>query len=177
MSNDSPVVLHCGHGGAKLPFYMRHCREVSVDIAPETNPDILADMADLPSGIGPFDHVFSQHSLEHLPVHQVTGCLAGWLKVLRTGGTVQVWVPDLEDLKPNNEFLYDSDGGPVYARDLFYGHHLQVPFFPYMQHLSGFIAETLQGHLEAAGFINVKVVRTGREGPVAYNLIGIGEKP
>jgi SAM-dependent methyltransferase len=170
-----PRVLHAGCGGTPLPFFMSHCQEVRLDIDPEVNPDIIADMAHLPDGLGPFDSVFTSHALEHLFPHDVKSALAGFLKVLRPGGSVVMFVPDLEDIKPTREVLYVSPSGPVTGHDIFYGHSLYLESCPYMAHRCGFIAATLRETLENAGFTNIKITKLND--PYPYNLFGFGMKP
>lgn len=152
---------------------MAHCRETRLDIDPRSGPDILADMSDLPSGIGPFDAVFASHCLEHLPFSKTQSCLKGWLNVLEPGGVAIIFVPDLEDLFPTDEILYTAPCGvEVKARDLFYGHSELIVENPYMQHLSGFTSATLRKQLEDAGFVDIKIDRTE-----VKNIFAIGLRP
>jgi len=168
------LVLHCGAGGSPLPFYMQHCKEIKVDIDPETEPDILANMAELPENIGPFDAVFSSHALEHLWPHEVKPCLEGWLRVLKPGGSVILFVPDLEGVQPTKEVLYVAASGPVTGFDMYYGWEKWLKNSPAMAHKGGFVQATLRQALEDAGFSNVVVERLS--GPYAYNLYGFGVK-
>lgn len=179
-NNSIPTVLHVGSGGHKLPEAMQHCKETTLDISPGAEPDILADMADLPPGIGPFDCVWSCHCLEHLPFHKHQECLRGWLNVLRPGGVVQIVVPDLEGLVLSDEVLYNginSDNSllPVTAWDMVYGHRALTSLSPYMQHFSGFTAATLRAALEQAGFVGVRTARLGDD--QCRNLWAIGLRP
>jgi SAM-dependent methyltransferase len=171
MLKGEPSVLHVGCGGSALPLNMAHCKEVRLDIDPETSPDILADMADLPADIGPFDVVYSCHSLEHLSPHKVAGCLEGFRRVLKIGGVVLIFVPDLEGLSPTDDVLYEVEGGPIRAKDLFYGWGKYLESRPYMAHKTGFIGATLRVALEAAGFEKVSATRLP-----GYNLLGFGVK-
>jgi ubiquinone/menaquinone biosynthesis C-methylase UbiE len=171
------LVLHAGCGGDTLPFYLKHCTEVRLDIEPRTNPDIVGDMAHLPENIGPFDAVFSAHALEHLSPHDVGPCLKGFFRVLKPGGKLMVWVPDLEGISPTFDILYESDGGPVTGFDMFYGHMAQSKGFPYMLHRCGFVQSTLRSAIEGAGFIDVKIERINHEGSHPQNLFGFGVKP
>lgn len=164
-------VLHIGCGRSPLPSRMSHCHETRLDIDPNVEPDIVADMASIPD-IGPFDAVYSSHSLEHLYPHDVPKCLAGILRVLKPGGAVIIHVPDLEDLSPTDEVLYEVEGGPVLAKDLFYGWSKYLEELPFMAHRTGFVQKTLHAALERAGFSSVTV---GRE--PGYELIGVGFCP
>jgi SAM-dependent methyltransferase len=170
-------ILHVGSGDSTLPanFAQPH-RETRLDVAAEWGPDIVADMADLPDGIGPFDAVYGSHCIEHLPFHKIQPCLKGWLNVLKPGGVVIQLCPDLEGVEPNDDVLYLAEYDlPVRGRDLFYGHSDLVAIWPAMQHLSGFTAATLRKQFETAGFIDVIVSRSGRDG--CNNLLAIGVRP
>ena len=82
-----------------------NCKETRLDIDPSVNPDIVANMAELPDDIGPFDAVYSCHALEHLYPFDVTPCLQGFLRVLKPRGTVIILVPDLEGVAPTDEIV------------------------------------------------------------------------
>ena len=170
-------ILHVGAGECALPAnFAQPYHETRLDCAAEWKPDIVADMADLPAGIGPFDVVYGSHCIEHLPFHKIQPCLKGWLKVLKVGGVVIQLCPDLEGMVPDDEVLYISYSGlAVRGRDLFYGHSELVEKWPEMQHLSGFTAATLHKQLQDAGFTGVQVARSKIEG--CQNLLAIGIKP
>ena len=165
-------MLHLGCGGEPLPSNMQHCQEFRVDINPECNPHLVADMAHLPEGIGPFDAAYAAHSLEHLAPHDVESCLAGIIRELKPAGAAIFRVPDLEGLAPTNEVLYTAGETPVCAADLFYGWRPFLKEHPYMAHRTGFMQATLRIVLERAGFIGVLVTRLPN-----YELIGVGLKP
>ncbi len=171
------TVLHVGCGHEHLPPYLSHCAEVRLDIDPATNPDILGDMVHLPAGIGPFDAVYSCHSLEHLYPYDVMPCLEGFLRVLKPGGVVIILVPDLEGVEPTDEVLYMSQGGTeVTGLDMYYGLSGALKEMPYMAHHCGFVQKTLEKVLRAAGYKNVVVHRQSND-VIFRSLVGIGEKP
>jgi len=164
-------ILHVGCSRESLPGYFPYeFREVRLDIDPEVRPDIVADMSELPD-IGPFDVVYSSHCLEHLLPHRVGPCLEGFRRVLKDGGHVMIFVPDLGGLEPNENVLYESPAGTVRAADLFYGFRKYLEVNPYMAHRTGFIQETLQSAMSAAGFSKVAVKRFEQ-----HNLFGVGVK-
>jgi ubiquinone/menaquinone biosynthesis C-methylase UbiE len=144
--------------------------EVRLDIDPDTKPDIVASMTDM-GEIGPFDAVYSSHALEHLYPHDVPVALAEFLRVLRGGGMALVIVPDLEDVRPTEEVLYETPAGPVAALDLYYGYRPWLRTCPYMAHHTGFISATLEKALAAVGFQNVRTQRLS-----GWNLMGVGLK-
>ncbi len=176
MTDLRPHILHVGCSSEHLPAQMAHCHETTLDIDPKWNPDIVADMTDLPADLGPFDGVYGSHCLEHLPFHKIQPCLKGWLNVLKPRGVVMLLLPDLEGLEPTDDVLYIASGGlPVKARDLFYGHSELVKDHPYYQHLSGFTSATLRKQLEDAGFVGIQVGRGKEQG--CSNLFAIGVRP
>lgn len=165
-----PSVLHVGCGGAPLPKWLGEARETRLDADERVKPDIVASMTEL-GDIGPFDIVYSSHCLEHLHPIDVMTALSEFLRVLRPGGAVMAFVPDLTDVKPNFEVVYESPSGPVTGHDMYYGHILAASN-PYMRHLTGFLQDTLAGALTQAGFEKVRVDRI--EG---YHLFAVGFKP
>lgn len=163
-------VLHVGCGGEKLPPWLDG-EEVRLDIDPSVGPDIVASMTDM-GDIGGFGGVYSSHALEHLYPHDVPIALSEFYRVLRPGGIVVIFVPDLEDVKPTDTVLYQSPAGPISGIDLIYGHRASLQAHPFMAHHTGFIGPTLRAAIEAAGFIDARAERIN-----GYNLMGTGKKP
>ena len=166
----SKILLHCGCGGARLPEWLKACREVRVDIDETCGPDVVSDMTAL--GVaGPFDAVYCSHALEHL--HQEAGgkALAEFYRVLCEGGVAIVFVPDLEDVKPTEDVLFTAPAGPITGLDLIYGYRKMTQEKPHMKHLTGFVKETLRKAVMGAGFSRVEVNRIGN-----YELMGVGIK-
>lgn len=152
---------------------MQHLQETRLDIDPKCKPDIVADMANLPEDIGPFDAAYAAHSLEHLPPHGVESCLAGILKILKPGGSAIIRVPDLAGISPTDDVLYMAGEIPVCAADLFYGWRPFLKAMPHMAHRTGFVKSTLRSTLERAGFEKVQVERV----LPAYELLATGMRP
>lgn len=117
--------------------------------------------------IGPFDTVYSSHSLEHLYPHEVPVALREFNRVLRPGGIVVVMVPDLEGVPATDEVL---PGSRLTGLHLYYGDARFIPEHPHMAHHSGFVESTLRAAMEAAGF-EVTTKRMSN-----YNLLGMGIK-
>lgn len=163
-------VLHAGAGGGVLPDWLRPCEEVRLDIAPATAPDVVASITDL-GDLGEFNVVYCTHVLEHLHRYEVWTALREFLRVLTPGGYAMILVPDLEDVRPTEEVVYESPGGPVTGLDMIYGHGLYVGRMPFMAHHTGFIRETLSRTMHEAGFRAVEVRRLS-----SFNLIAVGVK-
>jgi SAM-dependent methyltransferase len=67
----------------------------TVDIVPKRNVDFVRDCAKrLPFNNCTFDIVYSSHVLEHMPWYQVEEVLREWVRILKPGGVLEIWVPD-----------------------------------------------------------------------------------
>ena len=161
-----PTVLHVGCGRTRLPDWLDGYAEVRLDIDPNAEPDVCASMVDM-GEIGPFDAIYTTHTLEHIYPHEVPVALGEFKRVLKPGGFAVIVVPDLEGVEATDEVLYDSPAGPVCGLDMIYGMSSLVAINPHMAHRCGFTAKTLREVLEAAGFAKVTTERSG-----AFNLIG-----
>lgn len=141
---------------------------VTLDIDPETTPNIVGSMTDLSMvRDGMYDVVYCSHSLEHLYPHDVPRALAEFYRVLKPGGKAVILVPDLEDVPATDEKL---PGSGLCGLQLYYGDAAQIEARPYMAHHSGFVAATLKREMDKAGFT------THTERMSFYNLMGIGIK-
>lgn len=163
-------LLNVGGGTSALPEQFSEYQVVTLDIAPETKPDIVASMCDM-GGIGPFDVVWCCHALEHIYPHEVPVALSEFLRVLVPGGHAVILVPDLEGLKADESPLYCDPSGPVTGLDLIYGHRVAMRNNLYMAHHTGFVALTLTQALLEAGFASAESSRQ----PL-FNLLGVGIK-
>lgn len=167
----SGSLLHAGCGGDALPDWLAHFAEVRLDIDPRCKPDIVASMTDM-GEIGPFDAAYCSHALEHLAPHDVGLALGEFRRVLKPGAALVVIVPDLEDVRPTEEVLYESPAGPVCGLDIFYGMRRYLAEYPHMAHRTGFVAATLSQALAYAGF-----ERVGAQRLPHFNLLGTGTCP
>ena len=163
-------LLHVGPGSEERPHWFEAYEEVRLDISPDHQPDVLASMTEM-GDIGPFDAVYSSHSLEHLAPYEVPVALDEFYRVLNPGGFALIIVPDLEDIRPTEDVLYMSPAGPITGLDLIYGAHYLLKQQPYMAHQCGFVAATLEGALRTAGFSDVKTQRLSQ-----YNLMAVATK-
>lgn len=163
------TVLHAGCGGDPLPAWFGPHTETRLDIDPACSPDVVADLRAL-GDIGPFGMVYCSHALEHLTAADAATALREFARVLAPGGVVMVVVPDLSDIRPTLDPVYENELGAITGLDMFYGLQSMVRDNPYMQHLTGFVPATLEQALTAAGFADVST-RVDR-----FNLYGIGKK-
>ena len=164
------TVLHPGCGNEPLPVFMDGAIETRLDIDAECNPDIVASITDM-GDIGPFDHVYTSHTLEHLYQYDVATALNEFYRVLNPGGSAIIFVPDVEGVTCNNDVLYESLAGPICGIDLFYGLTSYVKHNPYYAHHTAFTKDTLEAQLIDAGFEKVVVKRMAD-----HNLMAVGIK-
>ena len=123
----------------------------------------------LPFANNTFNTIYASHVLEHVPWYQVTDVLCEWCRVIRPGGTIEIWVPDgfkiakafvdAERNQPNGIeqdgwYRFNPDKDPaVWAngRVFSYGDGKGSPDH-YNWHRSLFSERSLKRHLETAGF-------------------------
>ena len=153
-----------------LPPHFDDCEKVTLDISPESNPDIVASMTDM-GEIGRFDIVLCSHALEHIYPHETHKALSEFWRVLKIQGHCIIFVPDLEGIQANEVVLYHDQTGPITGLDLIYGHRRNMLAQPHMAHHNGFTKTTLTEALYNAGFTQAECSRQP-----CYNLLGIGIK-
>ena len=98
------TVLNIGGASKKipLPFEYRGCTQVLLDIAGGEDVDIVMDARKLfeddtiPSNS--FDAVYMSHVIEHLENHDIDTVLKGVERVLKPGGFLDVYTPDMEQV-------------------------------------------------------------------------------
>ena len=140
------TLLHVGCGNEPLPDWLAGFTETRLDINPAVSPDIIASMLDL-GEIGQFDALLCRHALEHLFPHEVSIALHEFHRVLKVGGHLIVFVPDLEGVAATDEVLFQSPAGPISGIDLIYGFRPALAENPYMAHKTGFVQESLKAAL------------------------------
>lgn len=159
-------ILHVGCGGERLPPWLPG-EEVRLDIDERHSPDIVASMLDM-GDIGGFDAVFTSHTLEHVYPHEVPVALAECRRVLKDGGALILFVPNLENVRPTEDVVYVSPCGPVTGLDMIYGARWLLKDMPFMAHHTGFVPGTLAQALNDAGFSRVEVTVVAE-----WNLMGV----
>lgn len=155
-----------GCGGDSLPPWLSG-EETRLDIDPKHSPDIVADMRDM-GDIGPFDALYCSHALEHLYPHEVQPALEGFRRALKPGGHALIIVPDLEDVRPTEEPLFNSPAGPITGLDLYYGKRSMIETSAHMAHHTGFVSKTLHSAFMGAGFSHAEIRRLPY-----FNLFGV----
>lgn len=169
------LVLHVGCGAVGVgrlhpQFQGPGWREIRLDIDPDSRPDIVASMTDMPAiGDASVDAVWSSHNLEHLQHHEVPLALAEFIRVLRPGGLLLVRLPDLQKIAELvaadrlDEAAYVAPSGPITPLDMIYGHSPSLARGnQFMAHRTGFTPTTLLKFLVHAGFVDI-LLRRGSE--------------
>ena len=82
--------LNLGCGGTKLEGW------VNIDRNPGYEPDVIADVRQLPFSDGEVEEIFASHILEHFGYEE--NVLGEWSRVLCPGGRITVIVPDVESV-------------------------------------------------------------------------------
>jgi len=81
--------LEIGPGNARLPGFE------TLDIIGGRNVDYVWDASKpLPFKDNTFDLIYASHVLEHIPWYKTEEVLKEWVRVLKPGGVLEVWVPD-----------------------------------------------------------------------------------
>lgn len=127
-------------GGAAVPYAPEEY--TTVDLYGE--PDILADMGDLPFVDDSVDAIWASHVLEHCAMGKVPGVLAEWLRVLKPGRRAIIRVPDFDYVA--KYWLTGPDRS--WAEAMVFGLQSDEGEF----HKAAFTASLLRGDLEGVGF-------------------------
>lgn len=144
-------------------------RELRVDLDPDTQPDVVADIRDMQGvATGSMDALYSSHNIEHFFAHEIEQVLGGFRRVLKPDGFLVITCPDLQSicqLVAEDKLLdtaYDSNAGPITPLDVLYGHRASLAQGKhFMAHRCGFTLKVLMGTLQAAGFDAVVGSRRG----------------
>lgn len=169
---DLKIVLHVGCGeryAGILPdddFPSSEWQEIRLDIDPAVNPDIVANIVDMPVvASASVDAIWSSHNLEHVFTHEVPLTLREFHRVLRPGGVAHVQVPDA--LIPATAIarghaerpLYVSQAGPVTPLDMLFGFGPAIERGDhFMAHKTAFTRQSLARRFTDASFVNVRVI-------------------
>lgn len=169
-----PTVLNIGAGGIPVPHEYRGWRVVTLDLDPQTEPDLCMDARDLRQlAAGQYDAVYASHILEHVYPHEVDAVLWGCYHVLHEAGFLHVRVPDALGVMQSvvrmgwdlDAMLYQSSGGPIHVYDVVWGWRVEVEAggADYYTHKTGFSRKALGQALKAARFEYVEIGSSGYE--------------
>jgi len=128
---------------------------LGLDIRKTTKVDVIGDARSLPFKDESFDHVFSSHTLEHLPHGDCDRVLREWIRVLRPGGVIELRMPDLRA-----RALIFALNPTIRSMRMIYGEQDYEENY----HKSGYSYGLLKGMLRAVGVVKVKRVISGYRG-------------
>jgi len=105
-------MLELGHGQQRIPGFE------TLDIVNSRHTDYIRDATKaLPFENNAFDLVYASHILEHVPWYQTERVLREWVRILKPGGRLEIWVPDglkvckaLVDFELHGVNYIDKDG-------------------------------------------------------------------
>jgi len=83
--------LNLGCGNKREPGY------IGVDIFSGPNVDEIFELDDIPYADGTIEAIHSEHALEHVGWHRAEEALKEWFRVLKPGGVVNLYMPDVEN--------------------------------------------------------------------------------
>jgi SAM-dependent methyltransferase len=163
------TLLHLGAGWQHLvgnpayPYPADEWHEIRVDLDPLVEPDIVADVTNVPLPDGSADAFYSSHVLEHIPEVGLLAVLTEWHRLLAPGGEGIIRVPDIQAAAQwiadghGIDPMYWVEGGldgllPIRPIDLFYGLSIELGDRPLMSHRTGFTGNMLAWWLAQAGF-------------------------
>ena len=130
---------------------------VRVDIREEVNPDYRCDVTELPFGNESFDLIFSSHVLEHFSREKYKVVLDEWLRVLKSGGDVLFYLPNVKWAVEN----FDNPKEHEHVMNVLYGAQSN----PYDFHYNGWWPEKVEQVLKSHGCNSITFEHQG------YNMI------
>ena len=128
---------------------------IGLDLRKTSSVDVVADARMLPFRDEAFDYIYSSHLLEHFSHREVKNVLVEWVRVLKTGGTIEIRCPDLRA----RAFLFFLNPSWQNVRNI-YG----AQDSPENTHKCGFSFGLLKGLLESVGIKDVKRIIKGYKG-------------
>jgi predicted SAM-dependent methyltransferase len=93
--------------------------DVMVEYKPTYVHDLKKPMTMIPDNT--YDLVYASHIMEHVPWYSVDSVFSEILRILRPGGSFEVWVPDFEKIVkvyltkefPDNWRMFNKDNDPM----------------------------------------------------------------
>jgi len=176
--------LEIGCGGSRLPGFE------TLDIVGGPNVDYVYDAAKpLPFKDNTFDLIYASHVLEHIPWYKTEEVLKEWVRILKPGGQLEIWVPDglkickalvqaeLEGIKVADmdswcKFNPRKDPCVWAAGRIFWGANPEYPSW----HKAIFTPRYLKELFERVGLKNVKIMDSSEVRGYNHGWINLGVK-
>ena len=127
-----------------------------LNIQPGAGVDYVGDIQDLSQfAAESCDEIYASHVLEHVSIARVLPTLQGFHRILKPGGRIMIYVPDLETLC--RLFIHPEMQKPAryHVMTMMFGGQVDAADF----HLVGLTFEFLSEYLAAAGFSRIERVK------------------
>jgi SAM-dependent methyltransferase len=166
----------------------------TLNIISGSDVDYVCDASKpLPFNDNTFDIIYSSHILEHIPWYQTEVTLKEWVRILKSGGTLEIWVPDglkicqtLITAELGVANLIENDGWYKFnprkdpcvwasGRIFTYGDGTGKPDHPNW-HRALFTARYLKELFELVGLINIKEMDHSEVRGYDHGWINLGMK-
>ncbi len=163
--------VEVGSGGSPMPGYI-HC-----DLCASPHVELVCTASAIPFKHESIDEIYARHVLEHLTLQEAKLALMNWRGALRSGGRVDINVPDL---KKTIRQLGKRGYSPYLNARVSNRDHAMGSIYGWQNndrdlHKWGYTHESLSQILREAGFVHIKRIRDDSEsGPV--NLRVVAEK-
>jgi predicted SAM-dependent methyltransferase len=144
------IVLDLGCGDVN--YWIPEGKPIRVDINPQVNPDVIADVRFLPFEDCFADQVNASHILEHFSFRETISVLREWIRVLKIGGRLIIVVPNLKWAA--KRILNPPKNADEIERAMFFYYSAQKGDLKRAYedvHRSGFTPETLRNLLTKLG--------------------------
>ena len=84
--------LNLGCGIHKLKDF------INIDVSDYCDPDVVANVLELPYEENTADIIYAGHLIEHLESEELFGAIKHWYNILKPGGTLYLTFPDFEKI-------------------------------------------------------------------------------
>lgn len=137
--------VNIGSGGRPLATPTNEWDDV--DVRPDMNPTIVADVRRIPKPNESYDEVWVHSVLEHFQKREIRECLDEWARILKKGGKMTISVPDMKEVA-KDLIASASEVTDHNLINLIYGEQ----DYAENAHKWGFTQKSLTGFLQDAGF-------------------------
>ena len=178
-------LLHvgCGYAGNTSNikgFNKNEWQQISLDIDPKVNPDIVASITDMSAVESEsIDAIYSSHNIEHLYWHELDLAFKEFIRVLKNNGFILITCPNIQaicSLIADDKLLetcYESPAGPISPIDVLFGHRAFTKNNIHMAHHTCFTEKSLRKTILDNGFATVASM--SRENPY-FDLFALATK-
>jgi len=144
----------------------------------------------LPFGDNTFDVVYASHVIEHLPWYQVESAVREWVRVLKPGGTLEVWTPHglriakafvdaeergIQDFHNDGWWRFNEEQDPCkWASGRFFSYGDGSGYDHPNWHRSAFSPRYLRLVLERAGLTNIEEMNRSKVRGHDHGWINLG---